>query len=261
MHRDGHKVSDGKIKGYIRRLLQGEASAYGYRKLTTCLRRIYSLIINKKKVYRLCKELNLLRPQRDVRNRVPRILANNREVTGPNQLWQVDIKYGYIAGTRRHFFLASAIDVYDRAIVGHYIGKVCKTENITQMLNQAMLKREVFAEQHQLVIRTDNGPQFCSKAFHTFCTALNETKPIQHERIPVCAPNKNAYIESFHSVLERECYQRHVFETFEQAALTVNRYISFYNERRYHGSLQDFSPSEYLKKYRNGEIEARKIAL
>ncbi len=205
--------------------------------------------------------MSLLHPQREVRNKVPRILANNREITGPNQLWQVDIKYGYIAGTRRHFYLASAIDVYDRAIVGHYTGKVCAAEDITQMLNKAMLKRSVFTEEHLLVIRTDNGPQFCSKKFHTFCTTLKETKQIEHERIPVCSPNKNAYIESFHSILERECYQRHIFETFEQAVKEVNRFIGFYNERRYHGSLNDYSPMEYLQKFRNGEIKAQKIAL
>jgi putative transposase len=254
----GKKVADARIKACIRRLLaREEESVYGYRKLTIALRRQYGFVINKKKVYRLCKELHLLQPQREQKNRVPRRVANNRIVTGPNQLWQLDIKYGYVAGLRRHFFLASAIDVFDRSIVGHCRGRTCTTSNITNMLQQALLKRNVFAEGANLVIRTDNGPQFISKAFHAFCTDMH----IEHERTPNRTPNKNAYIESFHSVLERECYGRHLFETYEQAFRTLDRYLIFYNQRRLHGSLGDLSPSRYLQKYRNGELTPQEIAL
>ncbi|WP_407058223.1 transposase [Tigheibacillus jepli] len=43
-------------------LISGECNGYGYRKLTLALRREYKLKINKKKVYRLCKELDILKP-------------------------------------------------------------------------------------------------------------------------------------------------------------------------------------------------------
>jgi putative transposase len=57
LKRDGIKVSDEQIKEW---LMEGEAYAYGYRKLTVFLRRTYGLCINKKKVYRLCKEMDIL---------------------------------------------------------------------------------------------------------------------------------------------------------------------------------------------------------
>jgi putative transposase len=257
-NKKSEKVSDARIKGYIRRLLSNEEeSTYGYRKLTKCLVRQYGLRINKKKVYRLCKELGLLKPQREVTNRVPRKLANNRLVTGPNQLWQMDIKYGYVTGLRRHFYLASIIDVCDRGIVGHYQGRSCDTKDIIQMVRKALLKRGVFSSEQQLVIRTDNGPQFISKAFHAFSQEMG----FEHERIPNRTPNKNAYIESYHSVLERDCYQRNSFETYEHAFHVVERFIRFYNERRLHGSLKDLSPAEYLKKLLSGEIRQQEIAL
>lgn len=143
----GEKVTDGRIKGYIRNLLsREEESTYGYRKLTKCLRRRYGLRINKKKVYRLSRELGVLKPQREITNRTPRKLANNREVTGPNQLWQMDIKYGYVTGQRRHFYLASIIDVFDRSIVSHHRGKACDTEDIKRIVHQGLLKRGVFAQ-------------------------------------------------------------------------------------------------------------------
>ncbi|MTV49079.1 IS3 family transposase [Heliobacillus mobilis] len=57
-------MSDEQIKEYLLELIAGEESAYGYRKLGICLQRQHQLIINDKKTYRLCKELDILIPQR-----------------------------------------------------------------------------------------------------------------------------------------------------------------------------------------------------
>jgi len=97
MTRNGAPVSDEQIKEWLLELVAGEGFAYGYRKLTVCLRKQYKLVINKKKVYRLCKELYILRPQRRIKIKHPRRLANNREVTSPNQLWEIDPKYGSLS--------------------------------------------------------------------------------------------------------------------------------------------------------------------
>ena len=169
----------------------------------------------------------------------------------------MDIKYGYVAGKRRHFYLASIIDVFDRSILAYHRGKTCNTQDILKTLQKALLKREVHTQTQTLVIRTDNGPQFISKAFHAFCEQMN----VEHERIPNRTPNKNAYIESFHSILERECYLRHCFEEYEEAFAEVDRFIRYYNNERIHGSLQDWPPNEYMKKVALGEISPQSIAL
>lgn len=66
-------------------LIAGEGECYGYRKLTSRLRKLWNLVINKKKVYQLCKVINVLRPQRKIKVKHPK-LANNRVITGSNQL-------------------------------------------------------------------------------------------------------------------------------------------------------------------------------
>lgn len=248
---------DARIKSYLRRLIQGPNASFGYRKLTVLLRRKHGLNINKKKVYRLCKELRILAPQREATNPVPKKVANNRIVTGPNQLWQLDVKYGYIAGQRRHFFLASIIDVFDRAIVAHHRGKACSTSDIERTVQKAILKRKIHDQAHKLVIRTDNGPQFVSKAFYALCERMG----IEHERIPNHTPNKNAFIESFHSILEKECYLRNCFENYDEAFAEVDRYIRYYNNERIHGSLNDWPPREYLRLVATGELKPQNIAL
>jgi putative transposase len=71
------------------------------------LRRKFNLIINKKKVYRLCKELGVLRPQRKIKPKYLRKITINRKIAISNSLWEVDVKYGYIHGGDRLFYMAS----------------------------------------------------------------------------------------------------------------------------------------------------------
>lgn len=115
--RDRQRVSNEQIKEWLMELVAGEENAYGYRKLAICLRRRYNLVINNKKVYRLCKELDILAPQRRIKVKHPRRLAINREIIASDQLWEVDIKYGYITKEDRFFYLMCVIDVYDRMVV------------------------------------------------------------------------------------------------------------------------------------------------
>ncbi|WP_051045261.1 IS3 family transposase [Halalkalibacterium ligniniphilum] len=60
--KDGKKIADEQIIEWLLEEIKGDAYACKYRKLTKHIRRHYDLIINKKKIYRLCKELDILRP-------------------------------------------------------------------------------------------------------------------------------------------------------------------------------------------------------
>lgn len=251
MTRNGAPVSDEQIKEWLLELVAGEGFAYGYRKLTVCLRKQYKLVINKKKVYRLCKELDILRTQRRIKIKHPRKLANNREVTSSNQLWEIDLKYGFITGEKRFFYLMCIIDVYDRAIVDYHIGLSCEGRHAAQVLQRALFKRQLFERLSRPIIRSDNGPQFISHAFEEACSTL-ET---EHERIPPKTPNKNAHIESFHSILERECLSCQEFMTYQEAYKAVTDYIYFYNHRRIHGSLYDLSPAEFTDAFNHNLVK------
>jgi putative transposase len=79
------------------------ANAGGYHKLSHYLRRDYGYIINPKKVYRLCKENNLLLPKRKKKKKNKSKICINRIINGPNQMWELDLKYGYIHGENRFF--------------------------------------------------------------------------------------------------------------------------------------------------------------
>lgn len=236
----GQKISDEQIKEWLLELVEGEEHVYGYKLLAQCLHNECGLILGKNKSYRLCKELGILQKQRKPRSKHPRRLPKNHLVTGPNQLWQMDIKYGYVAGRERFFFVLSIIDVFDRVIVDYYRGPVCEAKHAWLALGRALEKR---LQQGQAlpVIRTDNGPQFVSTLFGDMCESFD----MVHERIPPRTPNMNAYIESFHSLLERDLFTKVDFMTFEDAYSNVDGYIDFYNNRKMHGSLKRMPPVKF----------------
>jgi len=131
-------------------------------------------------VYRLCKELNILRSQRIVKPKHPKRIARNRTVTGSNQLWQVDPKYGYIAGEDRFFFILSYIDVFDRSIIDYHMGLSCTANDAVNSLKRALQLRNIHDKEIKLVICSDNGPQFISNTFQDACAEYK----VEHERIP-----------------------------------------------------------------------------
>lgn len=253
----GERVSDEQIKEWLLELLEGEEHVYGYKFLAQSIRNRYCLILNKKKSYRLCKELGVLQKARDRVKSHPRRLARNHIVTRSNQLWQMDIKYGYVIGKERFFFVLSIIDVFDRVVVQQYRGTVCEAKHVVQTLWRAIQSR-VKAGEEMPVIRTDNGPQFLSKLFGDTCESLN----MVHERIPPRTPNMNAYIESFHSILERHLFGQRDFMTFEEAYEALDEYMDFYNNRKIHGSLKHMPPaqfSEWVKTLEDTSTFHRKV--
>lgn len=242
---DGSMVSDEQIKEWICEMIAGDGFAYGYLKLTWSLRREYSLVINKKKVYRLCKQMGVLRPQRKLKRHHPRRLSANREITGPNQLWETDLKYGYIPGERRFFFVINLLDVYDRSLVHNHIGLTATAEDAVTMLWQGLWKRQLLESGQKPVIRSDNGPQFIAHAFEDWCLQQG----IEHERIPCKTPNKNAHIEAFHRILQDECLALHEFATFRQAYATVSEFGQYYNHRRIHSAIHYMTPEQFRTAY------------
>jgi putative transposase len=234
------KVEDEHIKGWILELLDGEEHVYGYRLLGKRVCQQHDVKLNGKKSYRLCKELGILQQARKRVSKHPRRLPRNHTITRPNQLWQMDIKYAYVLGKERFVYVFTILDVFDRVAVQQYRGTVCGAVQIVQTLSRALESR-VKPGEALPVIRSDNGPQFVSKLFGDTCESLG----LVHERIPPRTPDMNAYIESFHSLLERDLFHNRDFMTLEEAYEAIDQYLDFYNHRRMHGRLKDMAPMEF----------------
>lgn len=253
----GLKVCDEEIKEYIMEEIQDEAFYYGYHKITHNLRRNYNLIINHKKVYRLCKELQVLKKQRVTKPPVKSKISVNRIIKKSNELWEADIKYGYIIGENKFFFVLSIIDVLDRSIIDYHMGYRCTGSDAASLLRRCLIKRNLFDSKSKPVIRTDNGPQFISHVFEDNCAEIS----IYHERIPSRTPNKNAHIESFHRIFQDECIGVYEFDNYQEAYIEVSRFMKRYNTNRIHSSLKYKTPNEFYAQNLGKEIESMAIHL
>ena len=218
------------------------------------------IYVNHKKIYRLCDESNLLLFKRaDKKSRkFKKVRCNYSEVSAPNELWQFDLKYIWIHGENRWCFFLGFIDVVSKKITGWYVGSTCKSGDLVFTLNQA-IKNEKITADHPLTIRSDNGPQMSSNRFYFYLKNLE--KKLTHEFIPPRSPDRNAYIEAFNSILEKEVLQVQYFKSFEEVYSSMIRFIEFYNNRRLHGSLGNRSPKMFIEGLRNGEITPRVVAV
>jgi putative transposase len=253
LNRDGTWVLDSAIAMLLTqyRSRPEYANGGGYRKLTKLLRRDHSIFVNPKKIYRICREKGLLLEQRSKYSRPARRIARNRRVTQPNQVWQCDLKYGYIDGDRRFFFILAFIDVFSRKVVGQHVGLRCQAGDLCNVLARA-IRDEGITTKHELVIRSDNGPQMTAKELRLWLGGLEEK--LAHEFIPVRTPNKNAHIESFFSILELELLRVTYFSSFAEAYEKTHQFIRFYNEERIHGSIGYIAPALAMEKHKRGEL-------
>jgi putative transposase len=248
-------VPNARVQEWLCELIADEGASYGYKRLAAALRRNHRLVINHKKVYRLCKELDVLRPQRRIQEKQPKRIAVNRTVTASNQLWEADIKYGYIAGENRFFFVMPILDVCDRSVIEYHMGLSCEAADAARALQRALFKRQLFDSSDKPVIRTDNGPQYISRRFAESCREFG----VEHERIPCRTPNKNAHIEAFNGILEDECLGRQEFASYAEAYRVVSEFMRDYNTRRIHGSLKYHTPAEAYLLLRQDRLQIKEI--
>lgn len=229
-------------------------SGGGYFKLTRYLAIEHGYYVNHKKVYRICNENSLLLFKAGVKSKIPKRRAiGYAEISRPNQLWQFDLKYGYVHGAGRYFFVLAFVDVFSKKVVGYHVGLSCRSGDLIFTLGAA-LKAENITAATGLKIRSDNGPQMSSNQFHFYLKNLEQK--LSHEFIPPRTPDRNAFIEAFFSILEKELLEHRYFENFGAAYRAVVEFINFYNSRRIHGSIGYRSPMSFLKAWNLGQINA-----
>ena len=109
--------------------------------------------------------------------------------------------------------------------------------------------------QHQdvtqtITLRNDNGSQFIAHAVREYL----QDRGVSQEFIHVATQEENCFIESYHSILQREVMDSWQFESIQQAQEVMKRWQRFYNERRRHNSLQGSRPARVWQQYGNQQL-------
>ncbi len=92
-------------------------------------------------------------------------------------------------------------------------------------------------------MRTDNGPEFTSRAF----MAWAHSHGVRHILIEPGRPMQNGYIESFNGKFRDECLNEQWFETLHQARSAITAWRQDYNEVRPHSSVGRIPPARFAE--------------
>jgi transposase InsO family protein len=239
--RDGTTVTNEEVVDDIKKLLSGEFVCYGYQNVTAALKAM-DYIINHKKVYRLMDESKLLLGK-VISTHGKRDFVKFRKITAsrPMEYLCLDIKYVWVKGEKRNYYLLSAMDIYTRYIVGYIYQSSIRKIDVVKLLSRINLKYGLKG----VFIRNDNGSQFIANMVRRYLRSLEAHQEFTH----IATPEENSYIEAFHSILDREVIQRFDFESYYESKQTLSAYMNFYNTKRLHGSLKRKTPMQVWNEY------------
>ncbi|MGC8563219.1 MAG: transposase, partial [Thermoplasmata archaeon] len=162
--------------------------SYGTRRVTAMIRRS-GLTVNRKKVRRHMKDMNLLHSyKKRFRKTVPRTLVVSR----PNIMWETDFTKVYIEG-EGWVHLTAYIDLCSRKIKGYLTSRMARSEEMIEALDSAVFS--VFPDLNitDLTVRSDYGSQLTSRRYEDHLRTLG----INHGTIHPSTPEEDAHIESY----------------------------------------------------------------
>jgi putative transposase len=160
-------------------------------------------------------------------------LLRGMEIVRPNQVWAMDITY--IPMARGFVYLAVVLDWFSRRVLSWRLSITMEAAFCVETLEDALArygKPDIF--------NTDQGSQFTGTAF----TGVLANNGIAISMDGKGAWRDNVFVERlWRSVKYEEVYLR-AYDSVGEARASIGRYLSFYNGRRPHSSLDGTTPDQ-----------------
>jgi len=241
------KKEDTELNELIKSIFIQSRNNYGTRPIRDKLIELYGLIVSRKRISNIMKDLNLkVKMKRKYRNTTdsnhnlpiaPNILNRDFYASNPNEKWVGDITY--ISTGEGWLYLATVIDLYSRKVVGWSMDDTMKVSLVNDALNMAITQRKPPAG---LLWHTDRGSQYASYGHKDLLLKNNIIQSMS--RKGNCWDN--AVAESFFKTLKTNLVYQTYFYTQKQAKSEIFEYIEFYyNRTRSHSYLGNLSPVRF----------------
>jgi putative transposase len=218
---------------------------FGYRRIHDLLRPEFPGV-NHKRVWRLYSAANLAVRKRKKVRRPPAERVPLQVAVTVNEVWSMDFVSDSLANGRRLKCLTVADD-FSHECVDITVDYGISGEYVTRLLDRAAVFRG-----YPAAVRTDNGPEFTSRAF----IAWTIKHRVRHLLIEPGKPMQNGYIESFNGKFRDECLNEHWFQTLQQAREAIAHWRRDYNEVRPHGTIGRIPPARFAEQHRRHAVGA-----
>ena len=137
----------------------------------------------------------------------------------------------------RKIYLSAILDLYDRRIVSYRIGDSNNNSLVFETFDEAV---KANPDAHPL-FHSDRGFQYTSKSFRDKLIAANMRQSMS--RVGRCIDN--GPMEGFWGILKSEMYYLRKFTSRDDLISAIERYLHFYNNKRYQQRLRCMTPMEF----------------
>jgi transposase InsO family protein len=225
--------------------------SYGYQKMTKELQ-LSGYYINKKKVYRLMGENQLLRPRIKTSGTT---YVKYRKVC-PLDLYEViemDIKFKWIESKISYAYILTILNVFSRKVLNWHAGMSITQHTVKDLWEKVIVgclqPYDALSKGVRIEIRNDNDKRFSAKSVQSFFEENYINQVFTHPY----TPQENGHIESFNSILGRSI-DEYNFYTLEELERHLILFYEKYNNIRLHSCIANLSPAIFIEQWKKGNI-------
>lgn len=154
----------------------------------------------------------------------------NQDFTAPqiNQKWCTDFTYLFLSNHEVRYN-CTIIDLHDRSVIASITDNKITSDLAIRMLQKALESQPTI--KGELILHSDQGSQFTSKAFVEFCESVHVTQSMSKAGYPY----DNAPMERYYNTLKNECINLYEFKTEDDLYRAVEEFAYVeYNHVRPH---------------------------
>jgi putative transposase len=185
------------------------------------------------RVLRVYRAMKLCRRRKHKRRLPSRIREPLQKQFMPNQSYSMDFMSDALVSGRKLRIL-KVVDDCTRESLAVWCDYSITGEKVTGILEEIIGER---GKPRQ--IRVDNGPEFTSKSFTTWCARQS----ILIKYIQPGKPTQNAYIERLNRTFREDVLDAYLFETLEEVRILSDEWQYSYNHLLPHDSLNNQTPA------------------
>ncbi len=224
---------------------------YGSRSMVTYLKRL-GYDNNRKRIQRLMRLMGLEaiypKPKTSKPHPAHKIypyLLRNLCIDHPNQVWAADISY--LPLQKGFMYLVAIMDWHSRKVLSWKVSNTMESDFCVEALKEAIHNFDC-----PEIFNTDQGSQFTSDAF----TGVLKNNEIQISMDGRGRFQDNIFIERLWWTLKYHYFYLWTFENGSKLRNGLKEWFQYYNQERFHQSLEEWTPDEiYFMKQ-----ELRKVA-